>query len=596
MIAFTEKLAGGYAVSVGNEDGATVYGEFANVGGNYAKAVTSGTTLVYPLSFSAEFVEEEGDRDAALMVLYSLNGQVFSLTAVKYDETGDYYYGGTVTDDTPPVLCLDNDLKYLTLGGEIDIDYAVIDVLRSSPKATVNYYVLTYDQYKDEEIDYGDVELFTEISSTDEYLLISDRDKYLPDTEGSAVFGENLTVDMAVKVYLKLTDATSNGESTIVYLDWYVADEYKLNINGADFIAVAKDGLGVTYNYDGVDGQTWEEIIAEYQAKIDELASDLSAGSSSYLYLPSLEKLFSDNATSYSDLTFGIYYYHNSQASSTNLSSNKLSINVTQQGAYTFTVYATDAAGNNMYYYDEDGELVEFAASEIWTMYEDEDEEGLYKKLPWFTFSVGYTGVSFDETPGAQPTAYVGTSYTSASFSINGISGSYTTVYRLFLFDRAAYYEGEGKTLSYEEFLEIMDDLFNDPATRKYFEEIPALSDLEETDENYDRYSEYAWSGTTTTFTPQDDNAFYMIRAEVTDTQYVTDPITCSLGVVASVKASTIKGESEWLKNNVTSVVLLVVAGVALIGIILLLVIKPKDKGDIDAQFDEANKKSKKKK
>ncbi|MDE6613700.1 MAG: hypothetical protein K2K28_04020, partial [Clostridia bacterium] len=138
-IRFTEKLGGGkYAVSVG-KDANTVDGEFVNVGGNYAKSSTSTSNPVYPLSFKAEFDElAEGEtRTSAQMVLYSLNGQSFELngSTPNYNEEKEYYYGGTVTDDTAPVLCLEEELNYLTLGKEIDVDYAVIDVLRPSPPA-----------------------------------------------------------------------------------------------------------------------------------------------------------------------------------------------------------------------------------------------------------------------------------------------------------------------------------------------------------------------------------------------------------------------------------------------------------------------------
>ena len=85
------------------------------------------------------------------------------------------------------------------------------------------------------------------------------------------------------------------------------------------------------------------------------------------------------------------------------------------------------------------------------------------------------------------------------------------------------------------------------------------------------------------------------MRAEVTDTQYNTDPVTCSLAVVASVEAKALKGDSEWLKNNVASIILLSIAGVSLVAIVLLLVIKPKNKEDIDVQFEkEKNKKNSK--
>lgn len=602
-IRFTEKLGGGkYAVSVG-KDANTVDGEFVNVGGNYAKSSTSTSNPVYPLSFKAEFEElAEGEtRTSAQMVLYSLNGQSFELngSTPNYNEEKDYYYGGTVTDDTAPVLCLEEELNYLTLGKEIDVDYAVIDVLRTSPRATLYYYVLTVDQYKEEDYDYNNKEIFTEITSSDTFLLESNKDMYLPSAEAAGLDafkeGSKFTVDMAVKVYFKLTDVTNNPSTAEVYLDWYVSDNYKLNVKDAGFIAVGKDERGVSYAYDGADGRSWKEDgkVKAYQDKIDELAANISAGSSTYLYLPSVESLFTDNATAYTDMKISVYYYNKTQQSNTALSTNNLSINVTQQGKYFFTFYATDAAGNPMWYLNKDGEAEEFNSSDVWKMFND-DEEGLYDLLPWFSFEAGYTGVQFEEVPGMQATAYVGTSYSSASFKINGISGSYSTVYRLYHFDRAGYYNDTKTTLSYEKFVEEIDSLYDNAATRKYFKEIPALADMEETDPEYEEYKDYGWNKTSTSFTPQDSNAFYLIRAEVTDNQYNTDPVACNLGVVASVQAKTLKGESDWLKNNVASVVLLCIAGVALVCIVLLLVIKPKNEGDVDETYEKVKKNKKK--
>ena len=476
--------------------------------------------------------------------------------------------------------------------------------------------------------DYNDKSLFKEITATDNIILETDTDKYLPNgaeldgtkfdayTIGGTDTEGYFKAEMLAKVYMELTDVSSNAETSVVYLDWYVNDGYKINLadkaDNASFIAVAKDKLGATYNYNGAYSMTWEQLKDEYQAQVNEAAKNLSAGSSSYMYLPSPEKLFADNATPYKDMRYGIYFYHKTQQSNTSLAYSNLSINISQPGEYVFTVYATDAASNNMYYLKalegdkekgkkyinidgKDYEIVEFASSEIWNMFKDEDEEGLADYLPWFRFEVGYTGVTFEETPGLQSTAYVGTKYTSASFKINGITGSYDVTYRLFLFDRAAYYNGEGKTLTYQEFVDNMSALYGDASTQKYFKEIPALADMEETDEEYELYKDYGWDKGSTSFTPQDNNAFYMIRAEVTDKHMVSEPVTCELGVVASVTAKSLKGESDWLKNNVVSVVLLSIAGAALIGIVLLLVIKPKDKGDIDERFENAKKKSAKK-
>ena len=239
-------------------------------------------------------------------------------------------------------------------------------MLRSSPSDTIYFYLLKWDDYKagDSLADYNNYDksdatekLFEEVE--DDTRLESDIDVYLPqdgDTAGTAFEnGKDFKADMAVKVYLKLTDTTSSGQTSYVFLDWYVEEQYHLNIKDCAFLAVAEDKLGATYKYDGADGKSFKAdgVVAEYQKKVDEAAKNVSAGSSSYMYLPSAEMLFEDNATAYTDMKFNVYFYHNSQQSNTGLASNNLSINVTQQGAYTFTIYASDAAGNPMYYLEE---------------------------------------------------------------------------------------------------------------------------------------------------------------------------------------------------------------------------------------------------
>ena len=584
-IKFDERDGDGYPVTV--SDGTnSVSGKLENVGGNYAKYSSSSTTPVYPLIFSAEFGED--NEDTAQMVLYSLNNQKFEISGAY--TSGNHLTGGTVTDDTPAALCLNKEISHLNIGGNISFDFQLIDVLRSSPSSTLYYHVLKSAETQ-KEINFSDYkgDLYSEVDS--DVLLDSDKEDYLPtlDDDGGKGYGENFKIDMAVKVYAEIKDTQTNGEVSYVFLDWYVADALKLDINSASFLAVGDNKDGVGYNSKGTD---WDKIVEDYQAKVDEAAKNLSAGSSSYFYVPSAETLFVDDATVYSDMRISVYYYSSTQSSNTSLATNNLSINVTNPGTYRFTLYATDAAGNDMHYYDKDGEAVEFASSEIWDIYADDDK---HDYLPWFSFNVDYKGVQFKEVPGKQDTAYVGTPYTSASFQINGVENSYTTKYRLFLFDRAGYYtdmkaQGVDVDITYDWFLETMDELFAGSTTRLYFKEIKQVSEY---DEDYEEFKDYNWSSSSTTFTPQ-EGAFYYMRAEVTDTQYNTDPVTCSLAVQASVEAKALKGDSEWLQNNVASVILLSVAGVSLIAIILLLVVRPKNKEDIDVQFEKMNKKKSK--
>ena len=62
-------------------------------------------------------------------------------------------------------------------------------------------------------------------------------------------------------------------------------------------------------------------------------------------------------------------------------------------------------------------------------------------------------------------------------------------------------------------------------------------------------------------------------------------------------KADVIEGENNWLKNNVVSVVLFSIAGVMLILIIILLLIKPSDETleDVDAAVVKTKAKKEKK-
>ena len=96
---------------------------------------------------------------------------------------------------------------------------------------------------------------------------------------------------------------------------------------------------------------------------------------------------------------------------------------------------------------------------------------------------------------------------------------------------------------------------------------------------------------------PQDGNSFYLIRCKVTSSLQGDRSVSAFMGISASATPAAIKGEDTWLQDNMASIILLTIAGAAVIGIVLLLVIKPKNKGDIDVQYaEEVSAKSSKKK
>lgn len=580
-ISFSDYASGVYQVSV-TDGSATAEGEFANVGGSYANYVSSNSeTSVIPLTYSAQFAD--GASAPATMVLYSFNGQSFEL----FGDEGERL----INDDTPPVICLTESVTTVEYGRSISANYAVIDMLATSPRATLNYYVLTNEQLEAGDLNAtGDESNFVSVSSGSASPVIRGNDSYVPDAEE----GENFKTECLVKFYYSVQDSTASGGNTDnVFIDWYVPAEYKYTVTAGDgeeydFIRATDDGEGATY-VTPASGESYQQLVDEALA-----GQEASAGTDKYFYLPSFENFISDNVTLYNDLEFSIYYISSESGSATSLASNELSIELSADGLYRFAIYATDSAGNDMYYIDEEGEKVTFTGSDLEALLEDPANSDLVDYVPVYQFTVNYGGLTVTD-PEGQEIGYVGTEYSAGDFEISGLSSNYTTSYSLYIFDRLAYTRDNGP-ISYAQFIGMVSELFNDPETRAaYFQTITPADEVENTDPDYELYTDYAWDPDNLSFVPQEDNSFYVIRMSAKDNIYNTGEIESFMAISVSAAADHLAGEDDWLENNLVSIILLCVAGVALIGIVLLIVIKPKEKGDIDVIDEKASKRSAKK-
>lgn len=612
-VAFGQFADGDYSILVNGEE----EGLFVNVRENYASYVSSGDSAATPITFTVHFDESAADDAAVDMIMYSLNGQSFEVFDAEYDDEGALS-GGTIHDDKAPVVCLDTGLNYLTYGDEVDIDYTVIDVIASSPRSTVKYYVLTNAQFNSEDFEYNNTadedELFMEVTTSSDYRLLRDQYTYVPDLSDSGVVENELGYSTygLVKVCLYVRDTTSSRAQTAdVFMDWYVPQDYKVDIStikgvestaSSTFIRMLEDAQGATYADESVvDLETYKAYIArvqeEYQAKIDAYIADenvypdgLHASSESNLYLPDFSGYVTDNLGGYTDLKYSIYYRTSSTGSTTNLDYNALAMTVSEADVtYRFTIYVSDAAGNPMYYPDENGELQTISTENIW----DEDFAEL---LPFFEVSVDYRAATVEE-PGTQSVGYVGSTYNSASFDIKGVSGTYSATYNLYIFDRDAFYAATGVELSYNDVVDNAYALFFDSYedengntyenTRQYF---TLVTDEED-------YADYEWNSTNVTFVPQNPSEFYVVRLTLKDTGLSNQVTDSFLVVRASARAAEIYGEDNWVQNNIASIVLFSVAGVFFITFVVLLIVKPKDKGDIDViAADVEQKKAKKSK
>lgn len=577
-ISFSDYASGVYQVSV-TDGSATAEGEFANVGGSYANYVSSNSeTSVIPLTYSAQFAD--GASAPATMVLYSFNGQSFEL----FGDEGERL----INDDTPPVICLTESITTVEYGRSISANYAVIDMLATSPRATLNYYVLTNEQLEAGDLNAtGDESNFVSVSSGSASPVIRGNDSYVPDAEE----GENFKTECLVKFYYSVQDSTASGGNTDnVFIDWYVPAEYKYTVTAGDgeeydFIRATDDGEGATY-VTPASGESYQQLVDEALA-----GQEASAGTDKYFYLPSFENFISDNVTLYNDLEFSIYYISSESGSATSLASNELSIELSADGLYRFAIYATDSAGNDMYYIDEEGEKVTFTGSDLEALLEDPANSDLVDYVPVYQFTVNYGGLTVTD-PEGQEIGYVGTEYSAGDFEISGLSSNYTTSYTLYIFDRLAYTRDNGP-ISYAQFIGMVSELFNDPETRAaYFQTITPADEVENTDPDYELYTDYAWDPDNLSFVPQEDNSFYVIRMSAKDNIYNTGEIESFMAISVSAAADHVAGEDDWLENNLVSIILLCVAGVALIGIVLLIVIKPKEKGDIDVIDEKASKRS----
>ena len=108
--------------------------------------------------------------------------------------------------------------------------------------------------------------------------------------------------------------------------------------------------------------------------------------------------------------------------------------------------------------------------------------------------------------------------------------------------------------------------------------------------------NKYEWKKSSSTSFKTVEEGEYMIFADYWDSLLPTTSRAVGyMLVVVESEIDTIKGETEWLKNNMVSVILFGIAGVMLILIIILLLIKPSDETLEDVE-KAAKKKEKAKK
>ena len=608
-----------FELGAGDEDGeftvklnTAAIGSFVNVGANYAEYSYNEKA---PLTISAQLPEGAADDATTVVTLSEINGQSF-----------ENIVDGKVTDNAAPVVVVNEAIDGFLLGTAFSLDYTVIDVLKSKNLTkTLEYY-----QYNP---NYAETD-----ENYEKYKALSSSVWFMETTIAS----ENTTVYDKygceyVSIMMTVADSTFNAENGEFAkkkydLSWYVnADAVVTTPNGeSDYIALQYNEEGPTYKHIKTDNgsneykdeASYKAKKDAYQAKLNEAAKDVYAGSNSYIYFPSLEWLFADN-NGYRGLKFTISYKtpkSDSPSTSSSLAYNALKLSVANEGDYEFKVFAVDKAGNKMQYY-VDGELTELNATNVWEI----------EQIPSFTFKVANRNLKVEDESKAssrKDSEILDKTYSFESFTVKGAS-DLQEKYALYKIDYSKYnaVAAENKRLTqsallsvkYEELATAVQNRWSEVKNGDYFafyikiysellaKKIGAESTAAATiatcfekigeqgdniNNETDKYEKYEWDASAQSFKTVEEGEFLML-ADLWENEIPQQRATAYKLVVVESEEDVIDGENNWLKNNLTSVILFAIAGVMLILIVILALVKPSDETleDVDKKVKKSSKK-----
>lgn len=282
--------------------------------------------------------------------------------------------------------------------------------------------------------------------------------------------------------------------------------------------------------------------------------------------LPSMKTLVGDDFTAYENLKSTIYYSTPKESSST----SNWAITLDAPGKYFFYVVFEDASKNAM---DLDAfkQIVESYQGEV-TGSDDENRVSYYKVGSgadlkyFFTFEVK-DDAPISVTAPKQTNGYVGSTYNASEFTIQ--YQSYTPTYELYYNSNTNASIADLTTGGWKKIDAVKNVVDADDVTGDFtFEEVKAIA--------YDGGLK---------FTP-DRVGKYAIKCTVASTVSVRADYAVAEIVVLD-EQEIVKPASRWLQENVWTVVFLGVGTLCLVGIILLIFVKPKKAQTKEEEVDE---------
>jgi|GEM_PF-2319874 len=367
--------------------------------------------------------------------------------------------------------------------------------------------------------------------------------------------GENVGEDDTDHPEAAFANAGSTVEfkTTGVYLFEVYKDEIAAeNLEKVYYITVNENVEAVDEDYNATSVK-YNDDLSGYAEKVAEAAANLITGDS--FSVPSLEDYIDSADFAYNTLQKVVYYCAPDATSFTQGSSvttSSASFTVNKLGTYAYYVLFTDVFGNKM----TTDNLV--LGEGGWYKTVDNDGETAYGGvvIPVFSFNVGNVKAP-EISVKVSENAYLGLSYEIKTFNI--VADDYSTVYKLY-------------------YSEINYDKDSDEyeSDRDYI--IDVTSKCTDITEDY-------LDKDALTFTP-DKKGYYYVQVRVVD-EHNNEEVAVSRSIACLGEAKSVSPESEFAKNNVTSIVFLSIAGVCLIAIIVLLIVPAKEKQKVEVEGED---------
>ncbi len=541
------------------------------MGMTYSDNVKSATYVLYSDSYA-------GSLDSSATQLIENKVVVdFSAKTIKVNENSEVAYNALTRDFNLALSVVDGDLV-VGFGAETFTETTFAQKILCNDKAvaSVSITVDLVEGATDASANLIFVDQGKSVAGNPYKQTFNAVDGVVQVAAGRAVISKGLKVENGAitavdgKKYTVTADAyTVIGKLTNAYVSsvgaWTENSEVptKIAFNSASTVLTINDANGAVEDYaltiisgdeDAPEYKANEKVLEDFKAALNRaIKEDVGTPDEHYVRLgkaitiPSdyFRGLVEDETYDFDDLTHTVYYKTPTSANGTTSGWN---ITLTAAGDYEFYVVFKDPDGNAM-------ELDDFYTID------DEDENkrefGVYGAYV-FSFHIEDDAEIVVSAPNTVEKWYIGVSYKSSAFQIQ--SSGYTPKYTLY------YNANENAVEDSEGWIAIP-------------KHTTITSEYDDGTFDYDEVKEIAYDGQVT-FTPTRRGA-YKIVCVVNSTQSVKNSSAFTI-VKVTEKANTVNPGSDWLENNVWSVVFLGVGTLSLIGIIALLFVKPKTKTEDD--------------